>query len=95
MRQIAKKNSSELFTDFLIKNSIKRYTRYTSSRAVFAERVNRSIRDLFKRQVFEKSYVNWVAILPTVTKQYKKRTISSTKLTPEEPALKKIQRCNT
>ena len=39
---------NKIFTDLLNKNNIRRYSRYTSSGAVFSERFNRTIRDFFK-----------------------------------------------
>ena len=48
---------------------------------MFAERFNLTIRNLFKRPVFEKGGGKWKNILPTITKQYWNRIHSSTKLT--------------
>ena len=78
-----------LFQDFLNKNDIKLYSRNSSYGAVFAERFNRTIRDLLKRPVFEKGESNWIDVLATITKQYNNRVHSSTKLTPKEASLKK------
>ena len=78
-----------IFQDFLNKKNIKLYSRNSSYGAVFAERFNRTIRDLLKRPVFEKGDGNWVDILPTITKRYNNRVHSSTKLTPKEASLKK------
>ena len=78
-----------IFEDFLIKNNIKLYSRNSSYGAVFAERFNRTIRDLLKRPVFEKGDGNWIDVLPTITKQYNNRMHSSTKLSPKDASLKK------
>ena len=78
-----------IFQDFLNKNNIKLYSRNTSYGAVFAEKFNRTIRDLLKRPVFEKGESNWVDVLPTITKQYNNRIHSSTKLSPKDASLKK------
>ena len=78
-----------IFQSFLNKNSIKFYSRNSSYGAVFAERFNKSIRDLLKRPVFEKGDGNWIDVLPTITKQYNNRVHSSTKLTPIQASLKK------
>ena len=75
--------------DFLIKNNIKLYSRNSSFGSVFAELLNRTIRDLLKRPVFERGDANWIDILPTITKQYNNRIHSSTKLTPIQASLKK------
>ena len=78
-----------IFQDFLNKNDIKLSSRNSSYGAVFAERFNRTIRDLLKKIVFEQSDAKWVDILPTITKQYNKKVHSSTKLTPIQGSLKK------
>ena len=80
---------NNIFQDFLNKNSIKLYSRNSSFGSVFAERFNRTIRDLLRRPVFEKCESNWIDILPTITKQYNNRLHSSTKLTPIQASLKK------
>ena len=80
---------NNIFQDFLNKNNIKIYSRNTSVGAVFAERFNRTIRDLLQRPVFEKGDGNWIDVLPTITKQCNNRVHSSTKLTPIQASLKK------
>ena len=77
------------FQDFLNKNNIKLYSRNSSYGAVFAERFNRTIRDLLKKIVFEQGDAKWIDVLPTITKQYNNRIHSSTKLTPIQASLKK------
>ena len=80
---------NNIFQDFLNKNNIRLYSRNSSYGAVFAERFNRSIRDLLKKIVFEQGDANWIDVLPTITKQYNNRVHSSTKLSPKEASLKK------
>ena len=80
---------NNIFQDFLNKNDIKLYSRNSSYGAVFAERFNRTIRDLLKQPVFEKGDANWIDILPTITKQYNNKVHSSNKLTPIQASLKK------
>ena len=80
---------NNIFQDFLNKNDIKLYSRNCSYRAVFAERLNRTIRDLLKKPGFEKGDGNRIDILPTITKQYNNKVHSSTKLTPTQARLKK------
>ena len=80
-----------IFQDFLNKNNIKLYSRNSSYGAVFAERFNRTIRNLLKKIVFEQGNAKWIDVLPTITKQYNSRTHSSTKLTPIQASLKKNQ----
>ena len=84
-----KKVYNNIFEDFLNKNNIKLYSRNSSYGAVFAERFNRTIRDLLKRPVFEKGDGNWIDILPKITKQNNNRVHTSTKLTPTQASLKK------
>ena len=80
---------NNIFQDFLNKNDIKFYSRNTSLGAVFAERFNRTIRDLLKRPVFEKGDGHWIEVLQTITKHYNNKVHSSTKLTPIQASLKK------
>ena len=80
---------NNIFQDFLNKNNIKIYSRNSSYGAVFAERFNRTIRDLLKKIVFGNGDANWIDILPTITKQYNNRIHSSTKISPKDASLKK------
>ena len=80
---------NNIFQDFLNRNSIKLYSRHTSVGAVFAERFNRTIRDLLKNIVFEHLDANWIDILPTITKQSNNGIHSSTNVTPIQASLKK------
>ena len=80
---------NSIFQDFLNKYNIKLYSRNSSYGAVFAERFNRTIRDLLKKIVFENGDANWIDVLQTITKQYNNRRHTSTKLSPIEASLKK------
>ena len=80
---------NNVFQDFLNKNNIKLYSRNTDLGAVFAERFNRTIRDLLKKIVFEHGDAIWIDVLQTITKQYNNRIHSSTKLSPKDASLKK------
>ena len=80
---------NSIFQSFLNNNNIKQYSGYSSFGSVFAERYNRTIRDLLKRPVFGKCESNWIDILPTITKQCKNRIHSSTKLSPNYASLRK------
>ena len=80
---------NNIFQDFLNKNNIKIYSRYSSYGAVFAERFNRTIRDLLKKIVLEQGDAKWIDILPTITEQYNNRIHNSTKLSPKDASLKK------
>ena len=57
----------------------------------FAERFHKTIGNLLQKLVFEKSDGNWINILPTITKQYNIRILSSTKLTPIQGSLEIIE----
>ena len=83
---------NNIFQDFLNKNNIKLYSRNSSYGAVFAERFNRTIRDLLKKIVFEQGDAKWIDILPTITEQYNNRIHTSTKLSPKDASLKKNER---
>ena len=80
---------NSIFQEFLNLNNIKLYSRNIDLGAVFADRFNRTIRDLLKRPVFEKGDAKRTDILPTVTKQYNNRVHTSTKLSPKDASLKK------
>ena len=80
---------NNIFQEFLNKNNIKLYSRNSSYGAVFAERFNRTIRDLLKRPVFERGDSNWIDVLQSITNQYNNKVHSSTKLTPKDASLKK------
>ena len=80
---------NNIFQDYLNKNNIKLYSRNSSYGAVFAERFNRTIRDLLKKIVFENGDANWIDVLPNITKQYNNRVYTSTKLSPKDASLKK------
>ena len=82
---------NSMFQNFLVNNSFRHYSRNTYVGAVFAEKFNRTIRNLVKRPVFEKGNGKWIDVLQTITKQYINRIHSSTKLTPIQASLKKIE----
>ena len=67
---------------------MKLYSRNSSFGSVYAERFNRSFRDILKKPVFENGESNWIDILPTKTKQNIDRVHTSTKLTPILAGLK-------
>ena len=79
---------NKIFNEFLKQNSIKRYSRYTSHGAVFAERFNRTLRNLLKKPVFLKGNANWIDELQTVTKLYNNTIHHSTKMTPTQASKK-------
>ena len=60
---------------------------------MFADRFNHTNGDLLKRPVFERENADWFEILPKMTKQYNIRLQFSTKLSPNEPFLRKNEGC--
>ena len=89
MKQTEVKIFITIFFKISINNNIKHYSRISSLGAVFAERYNRTIRDLLKELVFEKGDSNCVDLLPIITKKYNNRVHTSTKLAPKQASLKK------
>ena len=79
---------NKIFNDFLKKNNIKKYSRYTDEGAVFAERFNRTIRNLLKKPVFLKGNADWLSELSSVIKQYNNTFHHSTKMTPNQASKK-------
>ena len=79
---------NNIFNEFLIYNNIKRYSRYIDKGAVFAERFNRTIRNLLKKPVFLAGEASWINELPSVIKKYNNSIHSSTKMTPIQASKK-------
>ena len=84
-----KRNFKQNPYSFLNKHIIKRYSRYTSLGAVFAEPFNGTFRELLKRPVFEMADGKWLDVLSTITKQWNDRVHSSTILPTTQGSLKK------
>ena len=80
---------NKIFNEFLNKHNIKRYSRNTALGAVFAERFNKTIRNLLKKPVFEKGRADWLSELPSVIKQNSNTIHHSIKMTPIQ-ATKKL-----
>ena len=83
---------NKIFNEFLNNNKIKRYSRYTDKGAVFAERFNKTIRNLLKKPVFEKGKADWLSELPSVIKKYNNTIHHSTKMTPIQASKKLNQK---
>ena len=75
------KNSSKTFIYSLKPNDFHRYSCYTNKGAVFAERFNRTIRNLLRKPGFEKGNANWVGEYRSVIKKYSNTIHHSTKMT--------------
>ena len=79
---------NKIFNEFLNNNKIKRYSRYTDKGAVFAERFNRTIRNLLKKPIFLAGNADWVSELSSITKQYNNTIHHSIKITPNQASRK-------
>ena len=89
----SKEYVNKIFNDFLNKHNIKRYfKRNTALGAVFAERFNKTIRNLLKKPVIEKGKANWLSELSTVIEQYNNTIRHSTKMTPIQASKKAYEK---
>ena len=79
---------NKIFNEFLNDHNIKRYSRYTDKGAVFAERFNRTVRNLLQKPVFEKGKADWLSELPSVVKKYNNTYHHSIKLSPIQASKK-------
>ena len=79
---------NSMFQNFLKSKNIQYYSRYTDKGPGIAERVNRTIRNLIKKPVFEKGQADWLSELSSVIKQYNKTIHHSTKMTPIQASKK-------
>ena len=80
---------NSIFKNFLKLNDINHYSRFTDKGAVIAERVNKTIRNMLKKTVFEKGKSDWLSELPSITKTYNNKFHYSIKMTPTEASKKK------
>ena len=83
---------NKLLSEFLNDNNIERYSRYTDKGAVFAERFNRTLKNLYKKPVFGKGNADWLSELQSVIKQYIYTIHSSTKMKPIDASKKSIEK---
>ena len=79
---------NKIFNEFLNNNKIKRYSRYTDKGAVFAERFNKTIRNLLKKPVFEKGRADWLSELSSVVNKCNNTIHQSIKMTPVQASKK-------
>ena len=79
---------NKIFNEFLNNQNIKRYSRNTALGAVFAERFNRTIRNLLKKPVFLEGNADWLSELPSVIKQYNNTIHHTTKMKPIDASKK-------
>ena len=71
-----------IFQNFLKLKNIHHYSRFTDKGPSIAERVIRTIRNLFKKRVFEKRNADWVGELRSVVMKYNNTIHNSTKMSP-------------
>ena len=78
---------NSIFQNFLKSKSIHHYSRFTDKGPSIAERVIRTIRNLFKKPIFLAGNADWLSLLSSVVKQY--NTIhNSIKMTPIQASKK-------
>ena len=70
------------FQNFLKSKNLQHYSRFTDKSPSITERVNRTVRFLLKKPVFEKGRADWLKELPSVIKQNNNTNHSSTTMTP-------------
>ena len=79
---------NKIFDEFLNNHNNKRFSRNTALGEVFAERFNRTLRNLLKKPVFLAGNADWLSELPPVIKQYNNTIHHSIKMTPNQAAKK-------
>ena len=80
---------NSVFLNFLKLKNIDLYSTFTDKGAVIAERVNKTIRNLLKKPVFERGDSKWIDLLPIITKKYNNTFHYSIKMTPNQASLVK------
>ena len=80
-----------IFTEFQNRNGIKRCSRYSSKRSVFAKILNKTFRDCLSKPVFEKNFANWIDEKSSVTKQYNSKKHFLNNIKPIQASLTKIE----
>ena len=60
---------NSIFQNFLKSKNIQHYSRYTDEGPSIAEKVNRTIRNLLKKPVFEKGEASWIDEFRSVIKK--------------------------
>ena len=66
---IKKFSVSKIIIDFCNRNIVRRSSRFTLKGPVVAESYNRTIRDLLRKPVVEKSNTNWTDKINALTKE--------------------------
>ena len=71
--------SNSSFENLLNNNNVEHYSRNSSLGTALLEKFKRTIGDLLKRPVFERSDGNQTDVIPTITKQNNNRVHSTVK----------------
>ena len=82
---------NSIFQNFLKSKNIHNYSRFTDKGPSIADRVIRTIRNLFKMPVFLAGNVDWLSELPFVIKQYNNPIHHSIKMKPIDASKKSNQ----
>ena len=88
----SKEYVNKIFCEFLNNHNIKTYSRNTTLGAVFAERFNRTLRNLLKTPVFSAENAEWLSELQSVIKQNNNTIHHSIKVTPNQASTKSNER---
>ena len=83
---------NSIFQFFLKVKNIQHYSRFTDKGPSIAERVNKTIRKLLKKPIFEKSNADWLSELSSVIDKYNITINCSTKMTPTQASKKSIEK---
>ena len=75
---------NKTFLDFLKQNEIQIYSTNSDLKAVFVERINRTLLDLIKKPMYIEGKACWLNHLDTAMEKYNNRVHGTTKMTPFE-----------
>ena len=79
---------NSIYQNFLKIKNIHHYSRFTDKGPSIAERVIRTLRNLFKKPVFSAGEASWINELPSVVEQYNNTIHHSIKMTPNQASKK-------
>ena len=84
-------DGKQFLNKHLKSNDIKIISRYMDTGSVFAERFYRTLKDLFKKPVFDKASANWIDELVYVLKKSNNSVHSSIKVTSKQASRKSYE----
>ena len=79
---------NSIFQNFIRSKNVQRCSRLTDKGPSIAERVIGTLRNLFKKPVFEKGNADWISELSSVVKKFNNTIHHSTKMTPKQASKK-------